>query len=152
MSRAPAGSTLPRLAGEIPARLFLLGPYAGAVGMARQLANMAAHLGCTSLVLVDVGGDILGGGDEPELRSPLADALALVACTLTGLPCQVLVTGAGLDGELSEADVISRCVQYGAEQTQQVTREEAALFRSLFRWHPSEVTGYCSPRPVVAGE
>ncbi|MQA11110.1 MAG: DUF1152 domain-containing protein [Pseudonocardiaceae bacterium] len=139
--RAPAGSTLPRLAGEIDARLFLLDPYTGAVGMARQLTDMAVHLGCSRLVLVDVGGDILGHGDEPELRSPLADSLALVACTLTDLPCRVLVAGAGLDGELTEAQVISRCQDHGAQQQAPITADEAAPFRPLFEWHPSEVTG-----------
>lgn len=139
--RAPSGSTLPRLADEIHARLFLLDPHLGAVGIAQQLNATAAHLGCSHLVLVDVGGDIIGRGNELGLRSPLADSLALIACALTELPCRVVITGAGLDGELTEAEVIKRCHEHGAQQSGHISAQDAAAFRPLLNWHPSEVTG-----------
>ncbi|SED99416.1 DNA mismatch endonuclease Vsr [Streptomyces sp. 2112.3] len=44
------------------------------------------HLEPDSIDLLDVGGDILAQGDEPTLRSPLADALTPRAANSTS-PC-----------------------------------------------------------------
>src|SRR6266516_145515 len=65
----PAGSTLPRLAGELPLPLVLLDPSAGAIGLRHQLAAAADDLGADTLRLVDVGGDILGHPGDAGLRS-----------------------------------------------------------------------------------
>lgn len=139
--RPPAGSTLPRLSHELNARLFLLDPYSGAIGMAQQLRSTAMFLGASTLVLVDVGGDLVAIGNEPELRSPLADALALTACELTGLPYHAIVAGPGVDGELSEQQVIERCQALHSEDLPALTAAEAEPFTALFNWHPSEATG-----------
>ena len=48
-----------------------LGPAAIADG----LTEAAATLGVDLLVFVDVGGDVLGNGTEPDLASPLCDAV-----------------------------------------------------------------------------
>jgi hypothetical protein len=90
--RPPAGSTLPRLAAELQADLFLLDPRGGAHGLARQLSELARLLDQRTVTIVDVGGDILAHGDEPALRSPLADCLVLAATTALD-NVQVLVTG-----------------------------------------------------------
>ena len=58
-ARSPAGSSLPRLAADLPARIVLMDPSAGAVGMAVQIAATAQHLGANHLTAVDVGGDCL---------------------------------------------------------------------------------------------
>jgi hypothetical protein len=100
--RPPAGSTLPRLAGSLPAQLFLLDASTGAVGLGRQIADVANHVKADELTVVDVGGDIVARGDEPGLRSPLADMLVLAGCVHSGLPTAVVVCGPGLDGELDE--------------------------------------------------
>jgi hypothetical protein len=139
--KPPAGSTLPRLARELHARLFLLDPYTGAVGMAQQLSATARFLGTSSLVLVDVGGDLVARGDEPELRSPLADALALTACELAGLPYQAIVAGPGVDGELTEQQVIERCQVLHGEELSTLTAVEVEPYAAIFDWHPSEATG-----------
>lgn len=75
----PAGSTLPRLAAQLPARLLLMDPYQGAAGLIEQLGEAVELLGADQIVMVDVGGDIVARGDEPGLKGPVADILALVA-------------------------------------------------------------------------
>jgi hypothetical protein len=110
---APAGSTLPRLASEVDSTLVLLDPVHGAMGLQEQLAALVDTTDAERVALVDVGGDILGTGTEPELKSPLADALALAATDALPVPVEVLVPGAGLDGELSEQTVLSRIRQLG---------------------------------------
>lgn len=137
----PAGSSLPRLAAELPGRLFLLDPTRGAVGIAAQIAATARHVGAETLALVDVGGDVLATGGEPGLRSPLADQLALAGCVLTGIPTRLLVTGAGLDGELPEAVVLERLHRLDAERLPDLTAGDVAGIRSVFAWHPSEASG-----------
>ena len=137
---APAGSTLPRLAAELDADLFLLDPRGGAQGLAGQLIELTRLLGASAVTIVDVGGDILAKGDEPTLRSPLADSLVLAA-TAEFDQARVLVTGAGIDGELPETLVLERYAQLRAELVHRLTPTDVEPFRSLFDWHPSEATG-----------
>lgn len=127
--RPPAGSTLPALAVDLPAELVLLDPSGGARGMAAQIRAFGAE----QVEIVDVGGDALAHGDEPGLRSPLADGLVLAACA--GLPADVLVAGPGLDGELPEALVMSR-----AEYAFTLTERDFAPFETALARHPSEAT------------
>ncbi|PPK69790.1 DUF1152 domain-containing protein [Actinokineospora auranticolor] len=140
-ARPPARSTIPRLAAELPARFFLLDPLHGAPGLARQLRAVARQVGAGRVTLVDVGGDLVARGDESGLRSPLADALALTACELSGLPFDAQVCGPGLDGELVEEQVLDRCARLGGTRLADLDAERVAGFRPIFRWHPSEVTG-----------
>jgi hypothetical protein len=54
-------------------------PYQGAAGLIEQLGEAVELLGADQIVMVDVGGDIVARGDEPGLKGPVADILALVA-------------------------------------------------------------------------
>lgn len=135
------GSTLPRLAKELPAHLYLLDPSKGAIGLAEQITQAGAHIRADKIVLVDVGGDLVAIGDENDLRSPLADFLALAACTKTAFPSEVLIAGPGLDGELPTDYVIQRCHELGAATLVPLDRSAVKGFRALLDWHPSEVTG-----------
>jgi hypothetical protein len=139
--RAPGGSLLPRLAGELPARLYLLDPRGGAAGLRAQLVDLAGVLDVDRVQLVDAGGDILAAGHEPELRSPLADALALAAAEGTGYPAEVLVAGLGLDGELTEDALLRRCAELHGRPVGRLAAAHVAGYRSVLDWHPSEVTG-----------
>ena len=65
-------------------------------------------LGCDAVALVDVGGDVLGHGDEPGLASPLCDAILLAASRFLELPCVGVVFGPGCDGELTVPEVLER--------------------------------------------
>jgi len=138
--RAPAGSTLPRLAAALDADLYLLDPRHGANGLARQLAELAAAIQAGPVTIVDVGGDILAHGDEPTLRSPLADSLVLAATDALD-HVGALITGAGVDGELPESLVRERYDELDAQLVHQLTPADVRPFRPLFDWHPSEATG-----------
>ncbi|MHA6780304.1 DUF1152 domain-containing protein [Pseudonocardia saturnea] len=136
-----AGSSLPRLAAEMPARLLLLDPSGGAVGMARQIAAAAEFFHLDDIDLIDVGGDALTNGADPGLRSPLADQLAIAACIRTGIPTRLLIAGAGLDGELPAAVVRERLAQLDAQHLPPLDAEAIAPVRHVFGWHPSEASG-----------
>ncbi|GAA1534787.1 hypothetical protein GCM10009730_50070 [Streptomyces albidochromogenes] len=160
---APAGSLLPRLSGELRPRLGLLDPYGGTLGLARQIAAAARWCGTDRIDLVDVGGDIAARGDEPTLRSPLGDALAVAACAATGIPTTVYIAGPGLDNEVPLPVLLPRIGEpaftLGAMRTETVN--------GIFDWHPSEagallvaaargIRGVCgtrdAPRPLLLDE
>ncbi|MGX7825273.1 DUF1152 domain-containing protein [Actinokineospora sp. 24-640] len=138
--RPPSRSTLPRLAETLPARVFLLDAAGGARGTAQQISCIAAYVRADCINLVDVGGDLVATGDEQELRSPLADSLALAACSESGVPFYVTICGPGLDGELPESVVSELCQKLEGGDAAHITREIAASVRGVFDWHPSEVT------------
>ena len=138
----PAASTLPRLAAQLPARLYLLDPYLGALGLRAQLAELVELLKVDEVIVVDVGGDIIAAGDEPTVRSPLGDALMLAA--VQGLPVEatIAVAGPGLDGELTEAEVISRCQQLAdSSQVDTLSASTTRPYGTVFEWHLSEASG-----------
>ncbi|WP_241844784.1 DUF1152 domain-containing protein [Streptomyces silvensis] len=131
-------ATLPRLAAELPHTFALIDPYAGATGVTTQMDALTRHFAPESIDLLDVGGDILAHGDEPTLRSPLADALTLAACARaeSGRRVRLLVAGPGLDGELP-ADTLR--TRLGA-RVATFTPADAAEVAPVLRWHPSEAT------------
>jgi hypothetical protein len=137
----PAGSTLPRLAGELSGiRLVVLDPGGGAVGMREQLRELVEIYRPEALQVVDVGGDVLAEGNEAELRSPLADGLVAAAATNLPVDVDVLVAGPGLDGELPEAYVRERVRQLGGELMAHLQGEAIEGFLPILEWHPSEAT------------
>lgn len=134
---APAGSTLPRLAAELPHTFALIDPNHGAEGITRQLEELIGHLSPESIDLLDVGGDILARGDESTLKSPLADALTLGACCQVNASIRLLVAGPGLDGELPLDDLRG---MLGA-LVHTFTPKDVEPVGSVLEWHPSEATG-----------
>ncbi|KOV76823.1 hypothetical protein ADL01_16170 [Streptomyces sp. NRRL WC-3618] len=134
---APAGSTLPRLAAELPHTFALIDPHHGVEGVTRQLEELVVHLEPTSIDLLDVGGDILARGDEPTLQSPLADALTLAACCQVNAPIRLLVAGPGLDGELPLDDLHGML----GPLVHTFTTTDVEPVASVLEWHPSEATG-----------
>jgi len=133
----PAGSTLPRLAAALDAPLALLDPTHGAHGLRLQLRELAAVLAAPHAEIIDVGGDILTTGDDPGLRSPLADALVLSACHELDIPVDVLIAGPGLDGEIPEIDVLARA---GTAIATRLRPADVDRCLHVFDWHPSEAT------------
>lgn len=136
----PGRSTLPRLAADTRARLFILDPWDGALGMSRQLDLLVRHLDVDHVVALDVGGDAVAKGDETDLLSPLADSLAIAACRHLTVPVQVVVAGPGVDGELNEHTVFENLEALCAVSCGCVGPREVALIRSVLTWHPSEAT------------
>ncbi|MER5549546.1 DUF1152 domain-containing protein [Streptomyces sp. NPDC002589] len=134
---APAGSTLPRLAAELPHAFALIDPHHGAEGITRQLEELVNRLEPESIDLLDVGGDILARGDEPTLKSPLADALILAACCQVNAPIRLLVAGPGLDGELSADDLRGLL----GPLVHTFTAKDVEPISPALEWHPSEATG-----------
>jgi hypothetical protein len=94
--------------------VLLLDPGGGPEAIADGLAGAARELRCDLVVLLDVGGDVLAHGDEPGLASPLADAVCLAAAPrlrAAGIATLLAVFGAGCDGELTPAEVLSRVAE-----------------------------------------
>lgn len=140
--KPPAGSLLPRLARELDTRFFLLDPRAGVRGMRDQLVELVKNLDVAQVFIVDSGGDILAHGGEVELRSPLADSMVLAASDGLDVPVDVLVTAAGLDGELSACYVRATVDEVGGVvDWNSVDADDTDRFAGLFTWHPSEVNG-----------
>jgi hypothetical protein len=115
----------------------LLDPADGARALRNQLAELASLYHADALTVVDVGGDAIARGDEPTLLSPLADSLALAATVGLDIPVSVLVAGPGLDGELSESQVLDFA---GPDSTLSLGADDIAPFRGVLDWHPSEAT------------
>ena len=138
---SPAASSLPRLAGNLPARLLLLDPVGGAADMAAQIRAAADFFQAASVAVLDVGGDILTDGTDPGLRSPLADQLALAACVRAALPARLMIAAPGIDGELPPDIVLARLRALAAEKLSNLSSWDVAPIRDVFRWHPSEASG-----------
>jgi len=133
----PAGSsTLPRLSGQVAPTIALLDPYQGANGLTDQITAAIHHTGADAVEVIDVGGDVIAQGNEPGLRSPLADALTLAACANAHVPTTVTVAGPGLDGELPEPELLARLKAPAFT----LTRDQTTAFLPIFEWHPSEAT------------
>ncbi|WP_367321797.1 DUF1152 domain-containing protein [Streptomyces sp. HUAS ZL42] len=134
---APAGSTLPRLAAELPHTFALIDPRHGAQGVTHELEDLISHLQPSSLDLLDVGGDVLARGNEPALKSPLADALTLAACAQANAPIRLLIAGPSLDGELPLKDLHGIL----GPLVHTFTAKDVEPVSSVLEWHPSEATG-----------
>lgn len=137
----PSGSTLPRLSAEIgDVPLLLLDPSRGAVGLRQQVQEAVDLLEVDAVHVVDVGGDILAIGDESDLRSPLADTLALCGCSCVDVAVDVIVSGPGLDGELSADHVRRRIAELEGVTVGRVEKSDVAQALAILKWHPSEAT------------
>jgi hypothetical protein len=108
--------------------------------MREQVTELIEHFSVESVLLVDVGGDLIGIGTESDLRSPLADALALASLAHLPVPVRVAVAGPGLDGELSAAYVRSRCLMLGGELIGRLDGSDVEPCLPALAQHPSEAT------------
>jgi hypothetical protein len=133
----PSGSTLPRLSGEIGDHLVLLDPDEAACGLRTQIDELVTAHEAEAVDIVDVGGDSLARGDEDGLRSPLADAMVLAACAGLDVPSSIVVAGPGLDGELTQAQVLAAT---GREPDLVLDAGDVTAFAHVLDWHPTEST------------
>ncbi len=106
-----------KMAAAITREVLLVDINGGVKGVVEGLEAAIKNLNCDLLVGIDVGGDSLARGDEPGLRSPLADSIMIAAFaelqrrgqrTLWGM------FGFGSDGELSAAEIEAALSQLGA--------------------------------------
>jgi hypothetical protein len=136
-----AESRLAELTGQ---DVLLVDPHPSPAVIGASLGAAAAGFGCDHLVLLDVGGDVLGHGDEPGLSSPLADAVLLAASATAGLPVTLAVWGAGCDGELTPAEVAERVAEVwaagGSRGTLGLTAEQAERMEPVVEAVPTEAS------------
>jgi hypothetical protein len=95
----------------------LVDPNGGPAAIAAGLAEACRELDCDTVVLLDVGGDVLAHGDEPGLGSPLADAVVLAAApalAAAGVTVLGAVFGSACDGELRPVEVSARLDEVAA--------------------------------------
>ena len=105
------------MAAHLGESTVLVDPNPGPAKVAAGLADAAGRLGCDTIVLLDVGGDVLAHGDEPGLASPLADAVMLATARhldAAGIRVLAGVFGAGCDGELTPTEVLARVSEVAA--------------------------------------
>ncbi|HVL95347.1 MAG TPA: DUF1152 domain-containing protein [Solirubrobacteraceae bacterium] len=112
-TRGPGGflfaeSNMARVLGE---PVVLVDPHGGPRAVAAGLDAAAERLRCDLVALVDVGGDVLGHGDEPGLASPLCDAVMLAASAHMRTRTVGAVFGPGCDGELTPDEVLERVAE-----------------------------------------
>ena len=111
-----------KMATHLGRPVLLLDISSGPGALATGLAEAAAVLGCDTIVLLDVGGDVLAHGAEPGLASPLCDAIVLAAGLILARSAQrpgagwsgevlAAVYGPGCDGELTPAEVLERITE-----------------------------------------
>jgi hypothetical protein len=98
------------VAGLLGTRTVLIDVTRGAAGAARGIEAAMERSACDLFLGVDVGGDVLGRGDEEGLASPLCDAVMVAGMlrAATGGDSLLAVIGAGCDGELEPAQVLAR--------------------------------------------
>lgn len=97
-----------RMAGIIGRDILLIDINGGVKGVVEGLEAAQNEFQTDLLVGVDVGGDSLAQGDEPGLRSPLADSIMLAAwAELEQRGQRVLwaVFGYGSDGEMTTEEI-----------------------------------------------
>lgn len=139
-TQPPGRSVLPRLSADTDRRIFLHDFDGGAHGLATQLSNLASAADVDRLVVVDVGGDVVGTGEERNLLSPLADSLTLAAALASGLPTSLAVVGPGTDAELTEQEVTDRLSSLGGHVAGLVAPPDVERCAAILDWHPTEAS------------
>jgi hypothetical protein len=103
------------VARHLRAPVALIDVTGGVKGARAGIDAAMRRLDCDLLLAMDVGGDVLGRGDEDGLASPLCDAVMLAAVlgSASGSDALLGVIGAGCDGELSPSKVLERVADLG---------------------------------------
>ena len=104
------------MAEHLGQEVALIDVAGGVATAAAGIEAAAAELDCDLVILADVGGDVLARGDEPNLASPLCDAVMLAAAARqpAGISTLLAVAGAGCDGELTPTEVLTRLAELAA--------------------------------------
>jgi hypothetical protein len=130
-------SHVARATGE---QTVLVDPNPGPRAVAPALDDAAMKLGCSRIVLLDVGGDVLAHGDEPGLASPLADAVLLACARFLRTPAIGAVFGAGCDGELTPGEVRARLDEVGTIAQDALTDAQLDRLEAIAREVPTEAS------------
>ena len=106
------------MAGVLGRDTLLVDPNIGPAAIADGLREAAQALGADLVISVDVGGDVLAGGSEPGLGSPLCDAVMLAAAARlagSGLTSVAAIFGPCCDGELTATELLGRLALLSAD-------------------------------------
>ena len=110
--RTPEGVSLAEagVAAHLGRPTVLIDVNGGSEAVAGGIVAAVARLDCDSVVLLDVGGDVLATGAEANLASPLCDAVMLASARYLPADLETIgcVFGSGCDGELTQAEVLGR--------------------------------------------
>lgn len=130
--------------------VLLLDVTRGAGALAEGLGEACGALGIDAVVGVDAGGDAVARGDEPGVRSPLADGLSLAALTALDRHTALGILGYGSDGELTRGELDARLAGVAEEGgllgAWGITPATAAAMDALLETVPTEA----SRLPVAA--
>lgn len=85
----------------------ILDPWKGVQGLIKGLEDIQREFGVSSLVGIDVGGDLLASAPSPILSSPMIDAMLTSATWNIQKNASIEIYGLGLDGEIDDAEIWS---------------------------------------------
>jgi hypothetical protein len=91
--------------------LYSVDNYQGPKRVAEGIYDLCNKLGITSIIGVDVGGDVLAEGKEEGLSSPLIDSISLASLEILrrmGINSILAVMSPGSDGELKISEIEER--------------------------------------------
>lgn len=88
----------------------------GVQGSIQGLNSTIDELDLDFVVGIDVGGDVLAGGDEDGLHSMLADSMVLAALPNLEVPAILGVLGFGTDGELGQEQLLENSANIASER------------------------------------
>lgn len=103
------------VAGWYDGDVVLLDVTEGIDALVDGLQEACGAMDIDAVVGIDAGGDAVAHGDEPGVRSPLADGISLVALDRLPLPTALGVIGHGSDGELTRAELEERLSAVAAD-------------------------------------
>lgn len=143
------------ISSKIGKEVILIDVSGGVEGTRESLEDVVCELDFDLVIGIDVGGDVLARGNEPGLRSPLADSLMLAALnSLKGADTLIGVFGYGSDGELSVRELNERfseiCRKGGYVWSIGLDVEVAEEMEELTKEVPTEAS--MLPLLVVKGE
>ena len=108
--------------------------YPTSSGRAAAVMGVAATAVAARLATAE--GDALTNGQDPGLRSPLADQLAIAACLRTGLPARLVIAAPGVDGEIDPVALRHRLKDLHSQRLPTLTGEQLDPVRRVFRVAP----------------
>ncbi len=128
----------------------------GATKTAESLLDAAKRLSCDFIIGIDVGGDVVGFGDEKGLMSPLADAIMTASLykLRNKIPTMMGVFGFGSDGELTNSELENSfktiAKNGGVLGSWGITKKTLELMRKVIEVVPTEASR--SPVEYAMGE
>jgi hypothetical protein len=122
--------------------VYIIDMYSGVEGYVKGLSSIISDERVDLVIGVDVGGDVLAGGSEEDLWSPLADWIGLAALfRLNGI---VAVHSPGSDGELSTNYLIKRIDEVAAKGgllgVSIMCMHDAVLLEKILKYVDSEAS------------